>query len=64
MASCYTFPCLYFAPDLSFIPSIDTIPKKSLEGENVQTAAVYRIPYYTVHRGRDINPKGFFNDKQ
>jgi len=30
----------------------------------VQTAAVYNIPDYTVHRGRDSNPKGFFNEKQ
>jgi len=30
----------------------------------VQTAAVYSIPYYTVHRGRDTNPKSLFNEKQ
>ena len=30
----------------------------------MQTAAVYSVPDYTVHRGRDSNPKGFFNEKQ
>jgi hypothetical protein len=63
-ASCHTYPCLYFVPELSFIPNIDTVSKKSLEGGNVQTAAVYNIPDYTVHRVRDSNPKGFFNEKQ
>jgi len=30
----------------------------------VQTAAVYNILDYTLHRGRDSNPKGLFNEKQ
>jgi hypothetical protein len=40
------------------------VSKKSLKGGNVQTAALYRIRDYTLHKRRDGNPKGFVNEKQ